>query len=503
VSIHRRKCVLKKNDGFKIKNTKAVSGTISKSQNDDVSAQISNDNNIGRLDLSLKPNTVRAATQKDECKDGLGCIWVSQKRCEKNWARRWCPSKCHQCDKGFVIFKVPSASEYHRAKDAITELIENKPALPQAVRLAFHDCVGPNGCDGCINDDNPGSFGLQEIKRILTDLRQNGRFMAISNADFWQIAGIAALERASEDLHLTFKGGRQDCATSPDTTSKVNFPKATFNSSEMFDWFQEELEMTPEEGTALMGAHSLGGAAPKNSGYGPGFWTPPLKRALILDNELYQLLLDPDIVYTKHANRPNDTVDRKWQFNFPGHGFMLNTDMELVYNIDVDKLAGTSCAINENVPGLGGPGGLRGPGGPGGPGGEGGSEGLRGLGEEGGPEGPGGRGGRGGRGGKGDLGAREGGRGRRVNPFQTRQKAEICPYAATKSLVQEFADNNDLFLTKFKSVYEKMMERSGYFLSEPQEVINGAVINGCSAMHNIYFGVVYVIYYVGYVTKAL
>ena len=36
VSIHRRKCVLKKNDGFKIKNTKAVSGAISKSQSGNV-----------------------------------------------------------------------------------------------------------------------------------------------------------------------------------------------------------------------------------------------------------------------------------------------------------------------------------------------------------------------------------------------------------------------------------------------------------------------------------
>ena len=77
---------------------------------------------------------------------------------------------------------------------------------------------------------------------------------------------------------------------------------------------------------------------------------------------------------------------------------MLNTDMELAYNIDVDDLEGTSCSINENAPGPGGPGGPNGPEGPNGPGGPGG------------PNGPGGRGGGGrGRGGRG--GNRGGNRG--------------------------------------------------------------------------------------------
>ncbi len=70
---------------------------------------------------------------------------------------------------------------------------------------------------------------------------------SISNADFWQIAGIAALESANDDIVLTFKGGRKDCDTSPDTTELVNYASATFSSSEMFDWFEQELEMNPEE----------------------------------------------------------------------------------------------------------------------------------------------------------------------------------------------------------------------------------------------------------------
>ena len=45
------------------------------------------------------------------------------------------------------------------------------------------------------------------------------------------------------------------------------------------------------------------------------------------------------------------TSDRKWQFNIDNAvsgnrvGFMINTDMELAYDIDVDPLRGTTCQI--------------------------------------------------------------------------------------------------------------------------------------------------------------
>ena len=110
---------------------------------------------------------------------------------------------------GLVTSDVPSASEYQRAKEAITELIGDTEYLPRAVRLgkiyfildknhhefkyfhgsnnnwlyyyylsilAFHDCIGPNGCDGCVNDDDPDNAGLQGIKNRLGNLRQNDGF---------------------------------------------------------------------------------------------------------------------------------------------------------------------------------------------------------------------------------------------------------------------------------------------------------------------------------------
>ena len=59
----------------------------------------------------------------------------------------------------------------------------------------------------------------------------------ISNADFWQIAGIAALEVANSDVSLTFKGGREDCITSPEDQQEHTYPDGNMNRAELMDWF--------------------------------------------------------------------------------------------------------------------------------------------------------------------------------------------------------------------------------------------------------------------------
>ena len=54
---------------------------------------------------------------------------------------------------------------------------------------------------------------------------------------------------------------------------------------------------------------------------------------------------------TFQAISPRDTADKKFQFNVHNAatgdrvGFMINTDMELAYDIDVGLLTGTSCSI--------------------------------------------------------------------------------------------------------------------------------------------------------------
>ena len=107
-----------------------------------------------------------------------------------------------------VTSQCPTESEYQRAKTAITNMIENSQDLPRCVRLgkiiefhkhdlgiwnisdcfqifgmiyfihfvAYHDCIGENGCDGCINLDDPNNNGLQGIVGRLENLKQNQGF---------------------------------------------------------------------------------------------------------------------------------------------------------------------------------------------------------------------------------------------------------------------------------------------------------------------------------------
>ena len=39
---------------------------------------------------------------------------------------------------------------------------------------AFHDCVGPDGCDGCLNVNDTDNAGLTDIVEDLTSLRNGG-----------------------------------------------------------------------------------------------------------------------------------------------------------------------------------------------------------------------------------------------------------------------------------------------------------------------------------------
>ena len=118
-----------------------------------------------------------------------------------------------------------------------------------------------------------------------------------------------------------------------------------------------------------------------------------------------------------------------------GPRFMLNTDMELAYEIDVDRILGTSCTVNENEPGIDEP---EGPGNDDGPDGDDDGNDEPGV-TPGRGRGRGGRGGHGGRGGRGSRGGR-GGRGRGRVLLQARENDEICPAAITRDLVQEYAE---------------------------------------------------------------
>merc|ERR1711997_123206 len=232
------------------------------------------------------------------------------------------------------------------------------------LRLAFHDCVG-GVCDGCINLNNESNNGLSVVIDALDEVylnTNNAIYDIMSRADYWQLAAITAIERSitvanrncdwdncdMPDNDMTFKWGRDDCSTSPSTDDVHTFPAATMTRTEMIDYFSDHFSMNETEVLALMGAHTLGNANRDDSGYS-GSWT--VDKPQYFNTGFYRLLVNTSLTWDNAAKARGSTTDKRYQFDLYDSddtkvGIMLNTDVELVADIDVDVLSGTSCTIN-------------------------------------------------------------------------------------------------------------------------------------------------------------
>jgi len=219
--------------------------------------------------------------------------------------------------------------------------------VPTALRLSFHDCVG--GCNGCLNVDNEDNGGLSDLVEQLETLYQDeGYSSLISRADFWALAGIAAvdkgIENANEDCDsddcavpdsgLVFQWGRQDCSTSPYTTDDVGLPGSTLDHDGVMDFFATEFGFDENQTVALMGAHTLGQMNAENSGHS-GVWT--VGEANDFNNQYFKDLVDPSISWKHRA------ISTKIQWNAPGIAFMLNIDVALYIDIQTDADGESSC----------------------------------------------------------------------------------------------------------------------------------------------------------------
>merc|ERR1711973_262938 len=125
------------------------------------------------------------------------------------------------------------------------------------------------------------------------------------------------------------------------------------------NYFKSNYNLTKDEVTALMGAHTLGGCKPEKSGYN-GNWTNG--EEIYFNQKFYQYILGSEDDAPTQLNinnkrmKPNSKSDKKWQWNLYNstgdlRGIMLNTDIELAYNVDVDKLKGTKCVNGNHGPG--------------------------------------------------------------------------------------------------------------------------------------------------------
>mmetsp|Transcript_6319 Transcript_6319/g.9253 ORF Transcript_6319/g.9253 Transcript_6319/m.9253 type:complete len:438 (-) Transcript_6319:145-1458(-) len=164
---------------------------------------------------------------------------------------------------------------------------------PKFVRMGFHDCVGI--CDGCIDLTHPQNAGLDIPIRALEPIVKKYAYeeTGLSRADIWAIAALTGADVSQEKgkgkFHVDFDfswTGRIDCEHTEtvcydrhgqeQSCSATRGPhrrmaKATYTTKEVLHYFSEEFGFDAWQAVALMGAHTLGRAHKKDSGY-EGRW---------------------------------------------------------------------------------------------------------------------------------------------------------------------------------------------------------------------------------------
>ena len=161
-------------------------------------------------------------------------------------------------------------------------------------------------------------------KKIAGSLRENGK----SRADLWAFAGLTAVEMGVRlqnsfcngenmtsycggnpngdtcEVQLPmpkFKFGRKDCTQvceDPDdfyrfcTPATEIHPDPHGNGESVTSYFKDHFQLGAKESIALMGAHSLGHANERVSGFRHYPWTGFITRT-VLNNDYFKMIVDP------------------------------------------------------------------------------------------------------------------------------------------------------------------------------------------------------------------
>ena len=158
-----------------------------------------------------------------------------------------------------------SQTEIAQAETITNEYFKaNKSIYPKMVRFAFHSCVGPQGCNGCLNINHPDNKGLEAIFSDLNDLFN--QVTGFSRADFYALAGVIVLDfvkPGSTENVKEYSFGRKDCSKSPFEDEFYNYPNPRKGWEHVEEIFVDEVPggsvfgLTINETVALIGgAHS-------------------------------------------------------------------------------------------------------------------------------------------------------------------------------------------------------------------------------------------------------
>ncbi|KAJ6303744.1 hypothetical protein OIU77_017594 [Salix suchowensis] len=164
------------------------------------------------------------------------------------------------------------SEEYQKAvekcKRKLRGFIAEKHCAPLMLRLAWHSAAN-NGLDIAV--------------RLLEPLKE--QFPILSYADFYQLAGVVAVE-VTGGPEVPFHPGRPDKSDPP---PEGRLPDATKGSDHLRDVFGH-MGLSDKEIVALSGAHTLGRCHKERSGF-EGPWTP---NPNVFDNSYFKELLSGD-----------------------------------------------------------------------------------------------------------------------------------------------------------------------------------------------------------------
>ncbi len=226
------------------------------------------------------------------------------------------------------------------------KLIEasERELLPKILRLVFHSCTGPDGCNGCVNMDNVDNTGLIEPMEGILPLvkKYKGK---LSRSDVWSICAAEAASMAVNDgrsfaLHYI---GRKDCSDADEMGSGGDNPdmcSVDMTHGEMLTFFKDNFGMTDNKYiAAIMGIHSASTASRVNSGFGhlsgeEVGWVENAEE-YILSTKYYTSILDHVWELEKNENEYSIPNRFQWYFGEQFSGpIMTTSDLALVWDME-------------------------------------------------------------------------------------------------------------------------------------------------------------------------
>ncbi|EAY89537.1 hypothetical protein OsI_11071 [Oryza sativa Indica Group] len=196
--------------------------------------------------------------------------------------------------KNYPVVSAEYQEAVEKARQKLRALIAEKSCAPLMLRLAWHSAGtfdvssktgGPFGTMKTPAElSHAANAGLDIAVRMLEPIKEE--IPTISYADFYQLAGVVAVE-VSGGPAVPFHPGREDKPAPP---PEGRLPDATKGSDHLRQVFGAQMGLSDQDIVALSGGHTLGRCHKERSGF-EGPWT---RNPLQFDNSYFTELLSGD-----------------------------------------------------------------------------------------------------------------------------------------------------------------------------------------------------------------